>query len=376
MSQLVFDDDIANQLDTLYRTGDVLRRRRLVREASGGRPRRAGRAGIGCGPGFHVAELLEQVGATGSVVGVDASPQTLALARRRTRATTTSSCTTPCAPAAGWSSGTSTGRPCPGTRPIPAGCAACWPSGTATSPTRACREPSPQGCVRRGSATSRPRATPSPARSSPPTAMARRSFADPAVRRRPRRLLPQQPDQPWPTPSATPSTPAVTCSAAHWTRGTLNTRRATSFWLDAPSPWRSHRLDTGRALVDPAQDRLGTFQVIAPGHPLVPPRDPEVGQRADDHRPRLPAWRRMPPITCRTACRRAFSARQPRRNTSSRTSLTSGGRAASIFPAMAGMAPSHRVARRIGALFGQTPPTQIGTRGRCTGAAGRPRRRS
>jgi hypothetical protein len=60
-----------------------------------------------------------------------------------------------------------------------------------------------------------------------------------------------------------------------------DTRRATSFWLDAPSPWRSHRLDTGRALVDPAQDRLGTFQVITPGHPLVPPRDPEVGQRAD-----------------------------------------------------------------------------------------------
>ena len=47
-------------------------------------------------------------------------------------------------------------------------------------------------------------------------------------------------------------------------------------------------------------------------------------------------------------------------------SLTSGGRAASI-PAMAGMAPSHRAARRIGALFGQNPPTQTGTRGRCTG---------
>lgn len=30
------------------------------------------------------------------------------------------------------------------------------------------------------------------------------------------------------------------------------------------------------------------------------------------------------------------------------------------------MAPSHRAARRIGALFGQTPPTQIGTRGCCT----------
>ena len=42
MSQLVFDDDLANQLETLYRTRDVLRRRRLVPRGSGGRPRRAG----------------------------------------------------------------------------------------------------------------------------------------------------------------------------------------------------------------------------------------------------------------------------------------------------------------------------------------------
>ena len=33
MSQLVFDDRLAAQLETLYRTRDVLRRRRLVREA-------------------------------------------------------------------------------------------------------------------------------------------------------------------------------------------------------------------------------------------------------------------------------------------------------------------------------------------------------
>jgi hypothetical protein len=31
-------------------------------------------------------------------------------------------------------------------------------------------------------------------------------------------------------------------------------------------------------LVDPAQDRLGTLQVITPGHPLIPSRDPEVSQ--------------------------------------------------------------------------------------------------
>jgi arsenite methyltransferase len=83
MSQLVFDDRTASQLETLYRTRDVLRRRRLVREALGAGP--GDRVlDVGCGPGFYVAELLEQVGPTGSVVGVDASPQTLALARRRT----------------------------------------------------------------------------------------------------------------------------------------------------------------------------------------------------------------------------------------------------------------------------------------------------
>jgi hypothetical protein len=72
----------------------------------------------------------------------------------------------------------------------------------------------------------------------------------------------------------------------------------------------------------------------------------------------------MPPMTMSNGLSASpFSARHPRRNiTSSRTSLTSGERAASI-PAMAGMAPSHRAARRIGALFGQNPPTQIGTRG-------------
>jgi ubiquinone/menaquinone biosynthesis C-methylase UbiE len=83
MSQLVFDDALAAQLETLYRTRDVLRRRRLVREALKAGP--GDRVlDVGCGPGFYVAELLEQVGPTGSVTGVDASPQTLELARRRT----------------------------------------------------------------------------------------------------------------------------------------------------------------------------------------------------------------------------------------------------------------------------------------------------
>ena len=72
MSQLVFDENIARQMETLYRTRDVRRRRALVREALGVR---AGERvlDVGCGPGFYAEELLAEVGPEGAVVGVDAS---------------------------------------------------------------------------------------------------------------------------------------------------------------------------------------------------------------------------------------------------------------------------------------------------------------
>jgi arsenite methyltransferase len=82
MSQLEFDADQASKIEALYRIGDAARRRRIVREALGAVP--AGRIlDVGCGPGFYCAELAEEVGHQGSVVGVDSSPAMLELAARR-----------------------------------------------------------------------------------------------------------------------------------------------------------------------------------------------------------------------------------------------------------------------------------------------------
>jgi arsenite methyltransferase len=82
VSQLVFDDKIVEQLEVVYRSRDVLRRRKLVYEALGARP--GDRIlDVGCGPGFYSRELLDQVGRDGSVTGVDQSPAMLAVAGRR-----------------------------------------------------------------------------------------------------------------------------------------------------------------------------------------------------------------------------------------------------------------------------------------------------
>jgi arsenite methyltransferase len=82
MSQLVFDEKIVEQLEVVYRSRDVLRRRKLVYEALGAQPGDSV-LDVGCGPGFYSRELLDQVGKAGSVTGVDQSPQMLAVAMRR-----------------------------------------------------------------------------------------------------------------------------------------------------------------------------------------------------------------------------------------------------------------------------------------------------
>jgi arsenite methyltransferase len=85
VAMLTFDDKTAAELESLYRTRDVVRRRRLVRDALGARQGERV-LDIGCGPGFYVAELLEEVGTEGFVVGLDRSPQMLAIAARRCHA--------------------------------------------------------------------------------------------------------------------------------------------------------------------------------------------------------------------------------------------------------------------------------------------------
>ena len=83
MSQVEFDEKVARSLERLYNASDVLRRRSIVRAAVGTAPGDA-ILDVGCGPGFYVAELLDETGPSGRVVGVDSSPQMLAIAAKRT----------------------------------------------------------------------------------------------------------------------------------------------------------------------------------------------------------------------------------------------------------------------------------------------------
>jgi len=72
MAQLEFDESLAANLEVLYRRRDVVRRRHLVHDALDAKTEERV-VDVGCGPGFYVKELLERVGPSGSVVGIEAA---------------------------------------------------------------------------------------------------------------------------------------------------------------------------------------------------------------------------------------------------------------------------------------------------------------
>ena len=80
--QLVFDDQTAARLEQLYMSADVRTRRALATSALAPRPGER-LLDVGCGPGFHAAELVEAVGESGFVIGVDTSETMLAVATDR-----------------------------------------------------------------------------------------------------------------------------------------------------------------------------------------------------------------------------------------------------------------------------------------------------
>ena len=83
MSQIDFDEKIAQSLEVMYATRDMRLRRSLVLDAIAARPGERV-LDVGCGPGFYVAELLDRVGPAGHVSGVDTSAPMLAITARRT----------------------------------------------------------------------------------------------------------------------------------------------------------------------------------------------------------------------------------------------------------------------------------------------------
>jgi arsenite methyltransferase len=72
MNQVNFDEETAEKLEVIYQARDLMRRRGLVRKALGPQPGER-IIDIGCGPGFYVAELLDDVGPDGAVMGLDAA---------------------------------------------------------------------------------------------------------------------------------------------------------------------------------------------------------------------------------------------------------------------------------------------------------------
>ncbi len=82
MGQIVFDEEMARQLEAVYRIRDAVRRRGLVREKLAAK-RGEHILDVGCGPGFYCLELADAVGEEGAILGIDSSDPMLSLAERR-----------------------------------------------------------------------------------------------------------------------------------------------------------------------------------------------------------------------------------------------------------------------------------------------------
>jgi arsenite methyltransferase len=80
--QIDFDERTAAQLEVVYRTRDIRRRRALAQKALASQPGDEV-LDVGCGPGFYVVDILDIVGENGAVTGVDASAAMLAIAGRK-----------------------------------------------------------------------------------------------------------------------------------------------------------------------------------------------------------------------------------------------------------------------------------------------------
>lgn len=77
-----FDEGMIESMDRVYRTDSMVRRRAFVREKLAPDSGDAVLS-VGAGPGFEPLELARAVGTDGRVLGVDASPSMLAVARER-----------------------------------------------------------------------------------------------------------------------------------------------------------------------------------------------------------------------------------------------------------------------------------------------------
>jgi arsenite methyltransferase len=77
-----FDEKTARSLERSYQTPEIANQRRHTLDALNLKPGEHA-ADMGCGPGFLVREMADVVGTAGRAVGIDTSPDMLALAAHR-----------------------------------------------------------------------------------------------------------------------------------------------------------------------------------------------------------------------------------------------------------------------------------------------------